>query len=80
MLTAETVSLICVRSGFAEFDRTVTSPHGIPLYRFVLPRSLFASVAQEPENAGFCTPPGNCMGAGVLNVSTCQMGEGGGVG
>ena len=27
-----------------------------------------------PENNAYCTPPGNCMGRGVLNISVCTGG------
>ena len=30
--------------------------------------------AKSSENEGFCTPPGNCLPSGVLNVSECLDG------
>ncbi|KAK2150526.1 hypothetical protein NP493_2769g00002 [Ridgeia piscesae] len=50
------------------------SAHDIELYRFVAPKSSFASAKENPDNAGFCTPYGHCMESGVLNVSSCQLG------
>uniref|UniRef100_A0AAY5K9H8 Scavenger receptor class B, member 2c n=1 Tax=Esox lucius TaxID=8010 RepID=A0AAY5K9H8_ESOLU len=44
---------------------------GVPGYRFSPPSSVFANTT---ENAGFCSPPGNCLGSGVLNVSACKQG------
>ncbi|KAI0227214.1 Lysosome membrane protein 2 [Lamellibrachia satsuma] len=65
-------SIIC-RSGTAVFESTTLSRHDIELYRFVAPSSSFASAKDNPNNAGFCTPYGHCMGSGVLNVSSCQL-------
>ncbi|KAL4617317.1 lysosome membrane protein 2-like [Arapaima gigas] len=45
---------------------------GIPAYRFAPPRDVLASSAENPANAGFCLPAGNCLGTGVLKVSICR--------
>ena len=45
---------------------------GVSTLHFTPPASVFASPAQNPDNAGFCTPKGNCMLAGVLNVTRCR--------
>ncbi|GFS15820.1 scavenger receptor class B, member 2 [Elysia marginata] len=47
---------------------------GIPLDQFVAPDYTFGNVSTNPYNAGFCTPPGNCLPAGLLNVSACRSG------
>lgn len=44
---------------------------GIPAYRFSPPREVFANTT---ANAGFCVPPGNCPGSGLLDVSMCKQG------
>ena len=54
------------------YSGSVTSPHGLSLWRFSAPRAVLDSAEKNPENAGFCTPAGNCLGSGVLNISTCQ--------
>ncbi|XP_046362728.2 lysosome membrane protein 2-like [Haliotis rufescens] len=46
----------------------------ISLASFVAPDSTFLNVTLNPDNAGFCTPPGNCLPSGLLNVSACRQG------
>ncbi|XP_041816228.1 scavenger receptor class B member 1 isoform X2 [Chelmon rostratus] len=41
---------------------------GIPLYRFVAPKTLFANGADYAPNEGFCP----CRQSGLLNVSSCR--------
>nr|QID41570.1 SRB1 [Gobiocypris rarus] len=41
---------------------------GIPVYRFVAPKTLFANGADYPPNEGFCP----CRQSGLLNVSSCR--------
>uniref|UniRef100_A0A673MBL0 Scavenger receptor class B member 1 n=1 Tax=Sinocyclocheilus rhinocerous TaxID=307959 RepID=A0A673MBL0_9TELE len=41
---------------------------GVPVYRFVAPKTLFANGADYPPNEGFCP----CRQSGLLNVSTCR--------
>uniref|UniRef100_A0A0B7ADR5 Lysosome membrane protein 2 n=1 Tax=Arion vulgaris TaxID=1028688 RepID=A0A0B7ADR5_9EUPU len=45
---------------------------GIDLDQFVAPDIMFANVTVNPYNAGFCSPPGNCLPSGLLNVSVCR--------
>ncbi|XP_059168458.1 lysosome membrane protein 2-like [Physella acuta] len=47
---------------------------GIGLDRFVAPDIMFGNVTVNPYNAGFCTPAGNCLPSGLLNVSVCRSG------
>uniref|UniRef100_A0A8D0BHP2 Scavenger receptor class B member 2 n=1 Tax=Salvator merianae TaxID=96440 RepID=A0A8D0BHP2_SALMN len=61
------------RSLYLTFDRYVTV-EGIPAYRFVPPKKIFENATVNPDNAGFCVPAGNCLGAGLLNVSACKRG------
>lgn len=47
---------------------------GINAYRFSPPSEVFANTT---DNAGFCVPPGNCLGSGLLDISVCKQGGGG---
>ncbi|XP_066055722.1 scavenger receptor class B member 1 isoform X1 [Chamaea fasciata] len=42
---------------------------GVPTYRFVAPKTLFANGTDYPPNQGFCP----CMQSGIQNVSTCRL-------
>ncbi|XP_061732181.1 scavenger receptor class B member 1 isoform X4 [Nerophis ophidion] len=42
---------------------------GIPLYRFVAPKTLFANGSDYAPNEGFCP----CRQSGLLNVSSCRQ-------
>lgn len=57
-----------------EFEKDV-DVKGIPGYRFTPPRSVMASVKENPDNEGFCSPPGKCLGSGVLKVAVCKKGR-----
>lgn len=48
---------------------------GIPAYRFTPPRSVLASKEENPDNAGFCVSPKECLGTGLLKVSPCRKGN-----
>ncbi|MGH0121677.1 UNVERIFIED_CONTAM: hypothetical protein FKN15_076273 [Acipenser sinensis] len=61
------------RSLYATFEKEV-HVKGIPAYRFVPPKEVFANITVNPANAGFCVPAGNCLGSGLLNVSVCKQG------
>ncbi|KAK3741074.1 hypothetical protein RRG08_005764 [Elysia crispata] len=56
-----------------DYQHSVTVK-GIPLDQFVAPDLTFGNVSTNPYNAGFCTPPGHCLPAGLLNVSACRTG------
>ncbi|XP_067894635.1 lysosome membrane protein 2-like [Heterodontus francisci] len=61
------------RSLYATFEKEL-SVKGVPVFRFLLPSEIFANSSDNPANSGFCVPAGNCLGSGVLNVSTCRQG------
>ncbi|XP_029300865.1 lysosome membrane protein 2c [Cottoperca gobio] len=61
------------RSLYALYEEDVTVK-GIPGYRFSPPSKIFANHTVNPANAGFCVPAGNCLGSGMLNVSSCKQG------
>uniref|UniRef100_A0A8C6XWR6 Platelet glycoprotein 4 n=1 Tax=Naja naja TaxID=35670 RepID=A0A8C6XWR6_NAJNA len=67
---------IC-RSIYGFFDRDLTVKD-IPLYRFSIPPSAFASAFTNPDNICFCTErvvSRNCTTSGVLDVSSCKQGR-----
>ncbi|XP_028991381.1 lysosome membrane protein 2-like [Betta splendens] len=47
---------------------------GIRAYRFVPPSDVLMSPTDNPNNAGFCVPAGDCLGTGVLKISVCRQG------
>ncbi|XP_029016129.1 lysosome membrane protein 2a isoform X2 [Betta splendens] len=47
---------------------------GIQAYRFAPPSDVLMSPTDNPTNAGFCVPAGDCLGTGVLKVSVCRQG------
>lgn len=59
------------RSIKATYAETITTDYDIRLIGYALDKETFASEATNPENAGFCTPRGNCLPAGVLNLTSC---------
>ncbi|KAG7320876.1 hypothetical protein KOW79_015291 [Hemibagrus wyckioides] len=60
------------RSIYTMFESEL-SVRGVPAYRFVPPREVFANMTINPDNAGFCVG-GNCLSSGLLNVSVCKQG------
>lgn len=44
---------------------------GLPLYRFVAPKTMFANGLDYTPNEGFCP----CRQSGLLNVSSCRFGS-----
>ena len=62
------------RSIFVQYESDI-DVRGISAYRFVAPESIFANVSVNPGNLCYCTPDAShCLSAGVLNISSCQMG------
>ncbi|KAG9261839.1 lysosome membrane protein 2a isoform X1 [Astyanax mexicanus] len=51
-----------------------TEVKGIPAFRFAPPSDVLAAPDENPSNAGFCVPAGDCLGKGVLKVSVCREG------
>lgn len=49
---------------------------GIQAYRFAPPSDVLMNPKDNPTNAGFCVPAGDCLGTGVLKVSVCREGMG----
>lgn len=47
----------------------------IDVLKFAPNEYFFANASVNPDNAGFCTPPGNCLPAGVLNLTNCLQGK-----
>ncbi|XP_014850789.1 PREDICTED: lysosome membrane protein 2-like isoform X1 [Poecilia mexicana] len=47
---------------------------GIQAYRFAPPNDVLMNPKENPTNAGFCVPAGECLGTGVLKVSVCREG------
>ncbi|XP_053113886.1 platelet glycoprotein 4 [Hemicordylus capensis] len=67
---------IC-RSIYGVFD-SEQSLKDIPLYRFIVPPSAFASPLITPDNICFCTNElisKNCTLAGALDISACKEGK-----
>ncbi|XP_062445864.1 scavenger receptor class B member 1 isoform X1 [Rhea pennata] len=42
---------------------------GVPTYRFVAPKTLFANGTDYPPNEGFCP----CLQSGIQNISSCRL-------
>ena len=65
------VSDIC-RSVYGVYSGTTRSSQDIVLHRYRGNKDILMSGSDNPDNAGFCTPSGNCMGTGVLNLTVCK--------
>ncbi|TRY95887.1 hypothetical protein DNTS_021409 [Danionella cerebrum] len=50
-----------------------TEVKGIPAFRFAPPSDVLAPPDENPANAGFCVPAGDCLGKGVLKVSVSPI-------
>ena len=54
---------------------SINFPAGLHSLKFVPPESVFADVSVNPDNGCWCVPDlDHCLGAGVLNISSCQFG------
>lgn len=63
------------RSLYVDFNTTArTDYHSIEMFVYKPSEFFFEDHLHNPENGGFCTPAGNCLGAGVLNLTACQGG------
>ena len=74
MVEVNVLLLACVsRSVNLVYQKNV-AVKGLDLYRFIVDPLTMASNETNEENNAYCTPPGNCLGDGVLNVSSCMQG------
>jgi len=48
--------------------------HGMSTYRFVPPKDVFGTPAENPYNSCFCSD-GYCAPSGLFNISSCQFGS-----
>jgi lysosome membrane protein 2 len=62
------------RSLYLVYNKTEHVLDDIEVYTFAPEAKLFAFHTDNPDNEGFCVPAGNCLPAGVLNLTTCQQG------
>lgn len=68
--TARLRGLFLLRSLELVYERD-GDMQGLPLYRFVAPKTMFANGHDYAPNEGFCP----CRQSGLLNVSSCRFGE-----
>ncbi len=59
------------RSLYAVYNQTITIQEDIELLGFAPDEYFYGDYQQNPDNAGFCTPANNCLGAGLLNLTEC---------
>lgn len=62
------------RSLYLVYSDTISTYHDIKLLGFSTELKFFANASVNPDNGGFCTPAGNCLPAGVLNLTVCLGG------
>ncbi|XP_067929116.1 lysosome membrane protein 2-like isoform X2 [Watersipora subatra] len=63
---------IC-RSLYGQYTSEEKTSEGITLWRYSSTRKELLGPEKNPDNAGFCTPLGNCLGDGMMNLSNCQL-------
>lgn len=51
-----------------------SSVKGVDTLRFHFADDLLANASIQPENEGFCVPPGNCLDSGVMTTAPCRSG------
>jgi lysosome membrane protein 2 len=64
---------IC-RSIYINYNETIHTLNNIEIYGYKPDPYFFGDHIENPDNGGFCTPAGNCLGAGVLNLTGCVGG------
>ena len=62
------------RSLYANYNKTIKIVDDIEVLGYSPSEYFFANHSVNPDNAGFCTPAGNCLPAGVLNLTGCVGG------
>lgn len=55
-----------------DFEQT-SHVRGLKTIRYHTTAKAFGNLTVNPDNAAFCTPPGNCLDSGVLNISICKQ-------
>lgn len=64
-----------LRSLYGSPNGTVKLTDNIEVLLFGPDEYFFANVSVNPDNSGFCSPAGNCLPAGLLNLTTCLAGK-----
>lgn len=62
------------RSLYINYNETIHTLDNIEIYGYKPDAYFFEDHLHNPDNGGFCTPAGNCLGAGVLNLTGCVGG------
>ena len=62
------------RSLYANYNGSTTLLDNIEVLGFSPDEYFFANHTINPDNEGFCTPRGNCLKAGLLNLTNCVGG------
>jgi hypothetical protein len=60
------------RSLYGVYNGSITIRDNIELWGFGGNEFIFANASVNPDNSNFCTPLGNCLGAGLLNMTECM--------
>ncbi|KAK3591350.1 hypothetical protein CHS0354_040311 [Potamilus streckersoni] len=61
------------RSVAGVYNGDSLTPQGIKVWRFTAPLNYLQNATVNPDNLGFCTPQNNCLGQGLVNISSCQL-------
>lgn len=62
------------RSLYLIYNGTYYINDDIEVYNFGPDEYFFANSSVNPDNGGFCVPKGNCLPAGILNLTSCTGG------